>query len=178
MIYKFNKEMLKYENITPKVIGIIISLTLVITTILSFITLMSVNDVKLISAETKAIILRDNDVFTRDKLKNYLEQLNVKYPDVVMAQAEIESGHFTSKLFRENNNMFGMKISTSRPTTQNGEQNGYAYYNTWRESVLDYAMYSACYLNKIQTKKEYLQYLGKNYAEDSCYVQKICKRIN
>jgi len=178
MIYKFNKNLLKYENITPKAIGIIISLTLIITTILSFITLMNVNDVKLMSAETKAIILRDNDVFTRDKLKNYLEQLNVKYPDIVMAQAEIESGGFTSKLFRENNNMFGMKVSTSRPTTQNGENNGYAYYNTWRESVLDYAMYSATYLNKIQSKKEYLQYLGKSYAEDTLYIKKISKIIN
>jgi uncharacterized FlgJ-related protein len=139
---------------------------------------MNVNDVKLISAETKSIILRDNDVFTRDKLKNYLEQLNVKYPDIVMAQAELESGGFTSKLFRENNNMFGMKISTSRPTTQNGEQNGYAYYNTWRESVLDYAMYSATYLNKIKSKPEYLQYLGEHYAEDSCYVKKINNAIN
>jgi uncharacterized FlgJ-related protein len=178
MIYKFNKNLLKYENITPKAIGIIISLTLIITSTLSFITLMNVNDVKLISAETKSIILRDNDVFTRDKLKNYLEQLNVKYPDIVMAQAEHESGNFTSKLFRENNNMFGMKISTSRPTTQNGEQNGYAYYNTWRESVLDYAMYSATYLNKIQSKAEYLQYLGEHYAEDTLYVRKIKKVID
>jgi hypothetical protein len=178
MIYKFNKNLLKYENITPKAIGIFISLTLIVTTIISFITLMNVNDVKLISAETKAIILRDNDVFTREKLKNYLEQLNVKYPEIVMAQAEIESGNFTSKLFRENNNMFGMKISTSRPTTQNGEQNGYAYYNTWRESVLDYAMYSATYLNKIQTKAEYLQYLSEHYAEDTLYVRKIKKVID
>jgi len=177
MIYKFNREMLKYENITPKAIGVIITLTLIISLTLIFVTFRNVNEIKLISSETKAIILRDNDVFTKDKLKNYLEQLNVKYPDIVMVQAEHESNHFTSKLFRENNNMFGMKISTSRPTTQNGEQNGYAYYNTWRESVLDYASYSATYLNKIKTRKEYLQYLGNSYAEDTLYVEKLINQL-
>ena len=64
-----------------------------------------------------------------------------------------------------------------RPTTNKGEENGHAFFNNWKESVLDYAFYQSTYLNKIHTEEEYLKYLGENYAEDSTYVNKILQKI-
>jgi flagellum-specific peptidoglycan hydrolase FlgJ len=98
-------------------------------------------------------------------------------PQSVLAQAVLETNEFKSNIFKENNNLFGMKEATKRPTTNSGVENGHAYYNSWRESVQDYAMFAAAYLNDIKTEEEYFQYLRANYAEDSMYVEKLKKII-
>ena len=43
-----------------------------------------------------------------------------------------------------------MKQARARATTANGTQLGHAYYDDWKESVTDYALYQAAYLNKIR----------------------------
>lgn len=139
----------------------------------AYVTIVNANKVNYISQETKAIILKEQNEFSRDKLKEYILELNIRYPHIVLAQAEIESGHFKSSIFKENNNLFGMKVATRRPTTNKGEENGHAYYDNWRESVVDYAFYSAQYLSDIKSEKEYLEYLKQNYAQDTSYVSKI-----
>ena len=118
-------------------------------------------------------IPHQKDVFTEQKLKEYLIELNVKFPNVVFAQAKLESGNFRSKIFEENNNLFGMKQPSVRTTTATGEQYNHATYNSWRESVLDYALYSCKYTSNIQTEDEYIAYLGSRYAEDTNYVNKL-----
>lgn len=75
-------------------------------------------------------------------------------------------------------NFFGIKPATKRPTTNKGENRGHAYFNTWKDCVLDYAFYSATYLNDIKTEKEYLEYLKQNYAEDPNYLNKVKQIIN
>ena len=113
------------------------------------------------------------DVFTEQKLKDYLIELNVKYPNIVFAQAKLESGNFKSKIFEENNNLFGMKQPSIRATTATGEQYNHATYNSWRESVLDYALYSCKYTSSIKSESEYIAYLGSRYAEDTNYIFKL-----
>ena len=66
-----------------------------------------------------------------------------------------------------------MRIATTRPSTNHGEQLTYALYTSWKESVEDYAMFSAAYLNKIKTEDEYFQYLADNYAQDPTYVARL-----
>lgn len=66
-----------------------------------------------------------------------------------------------------------MKIATRRPTTNKGEENGYAYYTSWHESVVDYAFFSAQYLSDIKTEAQYFEYLKQNYAEDTSYVSRL-----
>lgn len=127
-----------------------------------------------IPTEEKIRIMKEEDKFTPEKLKSYLEELNVKYPEIVYAQAAHETGNFKSKIFKENNNLFGMKVATVRSTTNQGEQYGHAVYNHWRDSVLDYALYAATYLSGL-SKAEYLQYLD-NYAEDPNYVNLISQK--
>ena len=61
-----------------------------------------------------------SDPYTEDKVKQYLKDLRVKYPEVALAQMKLESANGTSSMFRENNNLFGMKLPKKRPTTALG----------------------------------------------------------
>lgn len=84
---------------------------------------------------------------------------NIKHPDIVYAQAILETGNFTSKLCVEGNNLFGLRSKN------------YFKYNHWTESVIDYK-------NKIQYRyknnENYYLFLKRiNYAEDSLYISKL-----
>ena len=124
------------------------------------------------------IIMADRVRFTEEKLVDLIKSLHFPFPYIVLAQAFHESGNYTSKLFLENNNIFGMKVAMSRMTTADGEQEGYAYYKTWMECVYDRALYSATYLSSIKTEDEYYNYLSQYYAEDKQYVDKLKEIIN
>jgi hypothetical protein len=181
MLYKYDKEHLNYKKVTGTWLITAICFILIAIGITSMVTINRLNDVRFISEETKAIILHEADKqneFSREKLKAYILELNVKYPHIVMAQAELETGGFKSRIFKENHNLFGMKVATKRPTTNKGEENGHAYYENWRESVVDYAFYSAQYLSNIKSEADYLEYLKQSYAEDPNYVNKLINIIN
>ena len=51
---------------------------------------------------------------TRENLYEQIINYGIKFPDVVLAQAVLESGQFTSKLFKSANNLFGMRIPKKR----------------------------------------------------------------
>lgn len=121
------------------------------------------------------MIYHDKD-FSKEKLIKLIKKINVKYPHIVMAQSMVESGHYRSKIFLSNNNLFGMKRSTSRITTSDSLQYGYAYYFSWTESVYDYAFLQSTYLHRIKTEEEYFTYLSCNYAESENYV-KLLKQV-
>jgi hypothetical protein len=70
-----------------------------------------------------------------------------------------------------------MKVATIRPTTNLGEQSGHAYYNNWKNSVIDYALWQCRVLNVIQTENQYYEYLYEHYAEDKSYVALVKKRL-
>lgn len=70
-----------------------------------------------------------------------------------------------------------MREAKRRPTTNKGTENGHAYFDNWKESVVDYAFYQAAYLFKLKNEGEYWDYLGQNYAEDPNYVNKLKKII-
>lgn len=116
------------------------------------------------------------DKFTKEKLIQYLKDLNIKYPKVVYAQAVMESGNFKSKMFTDDNNLFGMRIAKSRCTLAIG--NGkYAKFKTWRESVIDYALYQTTFIKKIDSQGEYINYLARNYATGKAYKTYLIKMI-
>ena len=103
-----------------------------------------------------------------DSVYTYIIELNIKHPDIVLKQAKIESGNFKSKIFIENNNMFGFKKAYKRANTQIGVNRGHATYNSWQECIIDYALYQT-YSAKNLSKEEYINFLGKHYAEDPNY---------
>ncbi len=83
MWYKFDKQSLTYKRITGKLLVIGIGAILTLSLIASLITIYQAKDIRYISAETRAIVLSQENEFTIDRLKDYIKQLNIRYPDVV-----------------------------------------------------------------------------------------------
>ncbi len=123
--------------------------------------------------EQKLIVVQEFNEFSEDKLVAKLKELNVKFPYIVLAQSKLETGNFTSKIFRENNNLFGMREAKQRITTAQGTENNHAYYHSWQESILDYAFYQCRYLSNISSEEQYFNYLKQSYAEDPNYVNRL-----
>jgi hypothetical protein len=142
--------------------GITILLSLITIPIGSYITLNAFSDVN--------DFYFKNGKFSEEKLISYIKELRIKYPHIVLAQAKIESGNYSSFIFKNNNNLFGMRYPKIRTTTSKGSKLGYAYYSSWRESVIDYALYSTTQIKNVYSENEYYNFLNKVYAEDSLYV--------
>ena len=115
--------------------------------------------------------------FSTTNMLMTMDEVGIVYPDIVMAQAKIETAHFTSKIFKENNNLFGMKLPRQRSTTAIGEQYNHAEYTSWRQSVIDYKLWQDKVLTKVKSRRAYLKYLSKYYATDKQYVTLIKKMI-
>ena len=126
----------------------------------------------------KVCIAEVQNNFTEEKFINKIKQLNLNYPHIVYAQAMLESGNFTSKIFRENNNMFGMKQARVRINLAKSTQYNHAYFETWEDCLLDFAFHRATYFSKLKTEQDYYNYLGKYYAEDPSYVSKLKSMVN
>lgn len=112
------------------------------------------------------------EVPLEEQIEETIYKMNFKYPHIVLAQAKLESSNFNSTIFKENNNLFGMKQARTRPTTAIGTERSHAVYNDWKDSIIDYALYSQTYLSG-KTEVEYYAYLSRNYAEDPSYVDKL-----
>lgn len=183
----FFKRMFTYDNDTldyKKINGYVLLLTIVsITTLISIGAFLygrytHINNLSDFEKEILVIDLNNKHDFTQDKFVQMLKDLNVKYPWIVMAQARIESGGYRSRIFRENHNLFGMKEPNVRITTAQGTQYNHAYYNTWRESVYDYAFYQARYMSSAKSEEDYFYILGQSYAEAPDYINALKNEIN
>lgn len=168
-LFYFNKEQLTFERVKPKNYLIILG----VITILLVANWNSNEPLSCSNISTPKIYSRP---FTEDALIDLLEDCNMKYPHIVLAQAKLESSNFKSKVFKQNNNMFGMRKARQRITSAMGEKNTYAYYRDWMDCVYDYAMYQSSVMCKVSNESEYFVRLGERYAEDSLYVDKL-KRI-
>lgn len=173
MYYKFNEETLLFES--SKISKtVLLGFGAVVGALLIFgFTSNPANKAQNLSQEDKLIVVREYNEFSETKLIDKIKELNFKYPHIILAQAKLESGHFKSTIFLENNNMFGMKEAKLRANLAKGTNRGHAYYETWQESVIDYALYYSSYLRSINTEGEYFEYLRQNYAEDVTYVQRL-----
>jgi uncharacterized FlgJ-related protein len=174
MIYRYDKEMLEYKKVNVsltgvKAIGAVIGLTIImsLSTKPDYDKIDNLNDTEI------QIVLSKHNEFSQTKLIERIKELNFKFPYIVLAQSKLETGNYTSKMFNENNNLFGMKQATVRLNMAGGTQHGHAYYDSWTESLYDYALYSATYLHKIKTEREYFDYLSQFYAEDTLYVKRL-----
>lgn len=134
---------------------------------------MGQRDVQQPSEKELKVLIQQADPFSKEKFMAYLHELNVRFPEIVYAQAVLETGNFQSEVFRANHNMFGMKEAASRATTNHGTNLNHAVYHHWREAVLDYALYQCSYLSDLHSKEAYYNYLSQHYAEDQTYVDKV-----
>lgn len=168
---------LKPINVVGKIVITTIIATIVIGSILFYSGYKTGKNVLTgLSEEEKLIIIQEYNKFSEDKLIEKLKELNVKFPHIVLAQSKLETGNFTSKIFKENSNLFGMREAKQRITTAKGTENNHAYYHTWYESVLDFSFHQCKYLSGINNEDQYFQYLSQNYAEDPNYIS-ILKNI-
>jgi hypothetical protein len=132
----------------------------------------------MVTGELKNGVVLNNhqfNLFSKENLARLIYNLKIAHPDIVMAQAIIESGNFKSNIFKENNNLFGMKMPEYRKTTAIGINRGHAVYRNWRESVIDYALWQGKRA-RYSTTNQYLRRL-RSYAADPNYITKIKKRI-
>lgn len=98
------------------------------------------------------------------------------YPDIIMAQYQLESTKGTSSLARHNNNLFGMTKAFTRKSVRcrSFDSKGYAMYNNWQLSVIDRIYWEEhAFPDGKPTRKEYLEKIRRTYAKDSSYIQKI-----
>lgn len=107
---------------------------------------------------------------TKKSVYEYMVKVGIKYPDVALIQARFESGNFKSGLFRKHSNMFGMRHPKRRTTESvKPTKSGYATYKNWKSSVLDYGLWQSRVLYKCTTKRKYIEYISKVYAESPDY---------
>lgn len=92
-------------------------------------------------------------------LSKELIRQGVKHPEIVLAQAKLETGHYTSHACRKYNNLFGLRHSK-----------GYYKFNTWQESVVAYRDYVQ-YKYKGGDYYQFLERIG--YAEEPNYVRYV-----
>lgn len=175
--FKYDSNSLRYIRVNP--LKMILKYTVLpaffITILMSW---NGINNVEIerIGEEERIIILRENGKFTKEKLIDEITRMNFRFPHIVLAQAEIESGHFKSAIFRENNNMFGMREARVRANLARGTRRNHAYYDTWKESLYDYGLYYSRYLSTLKTEEEYYQYINEVYAEAPDYGVLVKKR--
>lgn len=127
---------------------------------------------KIVVYDTIAVYDTIHNIISDSLLYNEIKRIGIKFPEIVFKQALLETGYFKSKLFRHNNNLFGMKHPRNRITISRGNLNGYAYYSSWKESVIDYGLWQR-YNFTDGTEVDYYNLLKNVYAEDNKYIYKL-----
>jgi len=114
--------------------------------------------------------------FSPENLKELLILLKAPEPDIILKQAKLESGWFTSRLFKYHNNLFGMHYPRTRDTysdrytiADNGSR--VASYGSWQSSVLDLLLYFEYYESRGYSTEDYYTFLVRvGYCEKGTYV--------
>lgn len=121
----------------------------------------------------------DSNIVNYINVYKEIKKNNIKFADIVFCQSIIESGHYKSKIFKSNNNLFGMKHPKKRKSLSKGNKNGYASYNNWQESIKDYKIWQDINLhNGDISRNGYLNYLKRVYCGCPNYIKLINKVYN
>lgn len=177
-IFKYNPETLSFEKIKKKTYFKVVVYSLSIFTVLFFIGWLTgtnryiINQINHTTEVTDTLKIH-GEPFSEEALISLMRNSNIKYPHIVLAQAKLESGTFTSKIFKQNNNMFGMRMPRQRPTTAISEQNGFAMYRDWKDCLYDYALYQAYAMQTVNNETEYFTRLEEKYCTDTGYVASV-----
>lgn len=99
---------------------------------------------------------------TKQQVLAEIKRQNIPHPEIVLAQARLESGNFKSPPYKDTNNLFGIK--------ENGK---YVRYKDWRKSVRDYKeKISSKYIKR--GRGNYYEFIqGMGYAKDPEYINKL-----
>lgn len=102
----------------------------------------------------------------QEGLMEALEYYKVKHPQIVYAQAVLETGHFKSDLCLNDNNLFGL---------YNSKKHRYYTFDHWKDCII---AYKEMIQYKYKDGDDYLNFLKEiGYAEDSEYICKLKELI-
>jgi uncharacterized FlgJ-related protein len=140
---------------------------------------------------TIVILLFSNDTIAKERLitinndsleVNYnnvykeIRKHNIEFSDIVFCQAILESGHFKSKIAKNNNNLFGMRHPNKRKTESRGSRYKYAIFDNWQDSVKDYKLWQTNFLkNRYISRSAYMNYIENTYCGYSNYILNLNK---
>jgi len=120
--------------------------------------------------------------FSEDLLKKCLDYEGIKHQEIVILQSRLETGNYSSDIFLNGNNLFGMKYPNRRPTVAAGIYKEHAKYTHWSDSVMDYALWQEYYQSRgyrigdSYDNDFYLVFLKSiPYAADPRYISKLVK---
>lgn len=106
-------------------------------------------------------------LLSEENLYNELVAQGVDYPEIVTAQALLETGHFKSYACLQQNNLFGLRDNKGK----------YMSFPHWTDAVAAYKKYIQRYNHPVpEDYYAYLQELG--YAEDPQYIDKLKQIVN
>jgi uncharacterized FlgJ-related protein len=111
--------------------------------------------------------------FSEENLIKVINDSEIKYKDIFLAQVMKETANYTSDLFINANNLCGMRLPVFRETLAIGTYKGYAQYETWILSIEDYVIWQTPVVRKHKTRASFLAYIGRTYAKDSSYLTSI-----
>lgn len=125
--------------------------------------------------------LSSSEMVNDSILYDFIVSLNIEHPEIVVAQAKVESASYTSNVFKKTGNLFGMGLAKNRPTVASGNYNQYSDYKIvnlpkWQLSVIDYAIYQASHFKNL-SEEEYLNKLQRIYAEDPNYKSALLMKV-
>jgi hypothetical protein len=112
-----------------------------------------------------SLVLNDNVIkhmpLTMDNLITVIKYYDIQHPEIVLAQAILETGWFQSDNCKKHNNLFGL---------YNSKKKTYYKFNHWSDSVKAYnSLIQYRYVNG-----DYYAWLNKiGYAEDKSYTTKL-----
>lgn len=107
----------------------------------------------------KDTVIVPNDISLSDSsITKELLKSGCILPAVAVAQSRVETGNYSSKVCRENKNLFGIKAHKCKYVQ--GTKNNHAYYKTYKDNIKCYIHVQNMYLKKIDGK----------YAEAPGYV--------
>lgn len=125
---------------------------------------------KLSKIKKRQTVMTTTDKSEATKVLTYLIAFGVKPQQArfITAQAGHETGNFTSAIYKENNNCFGMKFPRLRKTMATGINKGHAVFNSLHDCIKDFLLYYrfVSLLEVYSSIEEYVSALKKrNYFE-------------
>jgi uncharacterized FlgJ-related protein len=180
MIYKFDKNSLQFVKDKHKMSLLSGSILLII--IGSFILGRYVQSTILDNIEIKYLeYQRQEQLLSQDKVIELLKKHKVRNPYIALAQAYVETNLGRTGIGKPNKNLFGMRFARQRSTLAIGEENNFAVFDNWKESVLDYTLWQDAVfgVNTNITEEQYYNVLDQIYCEgNNTYSVRVKQIIN
>lgn len=119
-----------------------------------------------INGEVVSVVWRQNHfLLSKENLMNELKAQDVQFPEIVAAQALLETGNFKSYSCINRNNLFGLRKKDGT----------YMSFEHWTECVAAYKKYIQKWKQPPSDYYKYLDNLG--YAEDTSYTIKLKQMV-